>query len=78
MERTPCCISGCKRSTAKPFGEWICAKHWSLLTKAERRVWYRHKRQERRFGVTPRPQAYFRIWDALKRRVDPRKPPERE
>lgn len=74
-ERTPCSVPGCDRTTAKPFGEWICGKHWSLLTKDERRVWHRHKRQERRFGAPLRQAAYDRIWKALKRRADPRTPP---
>lgn len=68
-ERTPCCIPGCSRSTAKRFAEWICGKHWMLLTKAERRVWHRHKRQLRRYGEPLRPEAFDRIWAALKRRA---------
>lgn len=68
-ERTPCCIPGCRRTIGEPHYEWICSKHWSLLTKNERRVWHRHKRQAKRYGKPVRLEAYNRIWASLKKRV---------
>ncbi len=67
--RTPCCIPDCRRTSADPFYEWICPKHWALLTKNERRVWARHKREARRFGQPIRLEAYNRTWQSLKRRI---------
>ncbi len=29
--RLLCCVPFCSRTTAKPFAEWICAKHWPLV-----------------------------------------------
>lgn len=78
MARIPCCIPACTRTmgtetAVKRFGqqpgEWICATHWARIPRAEKRVWSRFKRQSRRFGGTVRPEAYDRVWEALKRRA---------
>lgn len=62
-----------KKAAIKRFGwfppEWICQPHWSLIPKAERRVWSRHLRQHRAHGFSLRPEAADRIWRALKRRA---------
>lgn len=78
MTRIRCCIPGCSRTmgadtAAKRFGhvpaEWICQPHWSRLSRKERAIWGRMKRQARRFGVWVRPEAASRVWAALKRRA---------
>jgi hypothetical protein len=64
--RTPCVIDGCGRSTAKPFAEWICGKHWAALTKAEKRAWGRLKRRARYKPEKVSPEAFLRIWRRCK------------
>lgn len=74
----PCVIDGCRRSIGytaafKRWGyvprEYICQIHWSRLPKKQRRVWARHQRLERKFGVAPKPEASRRVWNALVRRA---------
>lgn len=73
-ERLSCTSPGCRRTAARKGKlaravEWICPKHWAQLTKVEKRVWARFRREQRKFGFSPRPVAYERIWLALKRRA---------
>lgn len=50
-------------------GEWICQAHWSRLTKRERAVHNRHRRQFLRLGFQPHPAAAARVWASCKRRA---------
>jgi len=55
-ERLPCCVPFCRRTTrAGPFREWICGKHWRLVsrkTKTRRRMAERIvARADARFAV---------------------------
>jgi hypothetical protein len=77
-DRLACCIAGCTNTMGhdtarKRFGgipaEWICAAHWSRISRDERRIWARFKRQTRVAGSPMRPEADQRIWEALKRRA---------
>lgn len=75
-ERIGCCVPDCRRTgrrqpegALRPYTEWICARHWNLLTKDERRVWNRHRRQIRKYGQSVRPEACDRIWAILKKRA---------
>lgn len=75
-DRIGCLVEGCRRTarrvdpaSGREWNEWICGNHWRLLTKLEKRVWARFRRQQRRFGERPRPEAYDRIWSAIKTRV---------
>ncbi|WP_298846203.1 hypothetical protein [uncultured Salinicola sp.] len=75
-ERIGCCVPDCRRTgkrhpegAPRPYTEWICARHWSLLTKDERRGWNRHRRQIRKYGQSVRPEACDRIWAILKKRA---------
>lgn len=37
-DRTPCCVPFCRRTTkAGAFSEWICGKHWALVSKRTKR-----------------------------------------
>lgn len=36
--RIPCCVPFCRRTTqAGQFSEWICGKHWALVSKRTKR-----------------------------------------
>lgn len=59
--RLTCCIPGCRRTTAKPFTEWICANHWRLIPKAVRQVYQRAKRRHKDQA------ALYRLWGRCKR-----------
>lgn len=70
-----CRVPGCHRYTRRETAlkRWgsvhvslICGFHWRRLTKAERAVWARLRRQEHRYGQQPARQN--RVWDALIRR----------
>ncbi len=56
-----------KRFGGEP-GDWICARHWGRLTRAERRLWARFKRLARRYGWEALGARADRIWSALVRR----------
>lgn len=66
--RMGCSVPDCRRGTCRyAGGEWLCGKHWGRLTKAERRVFSRCKRQARKVGLwTDRGE---RVWRALVRRA---------
>lgn len=59
--RLTCCIPGCRRTTAKPFAEWICGKHWIRIPKAVRRVYQTARRRRKS------PAALARLWTRCKR-----------
>ena len=59
--RLACCIPGCRRTSAMPYSEWICGKHWSLIPKARRRIYQRAKR------LRKDPRALYRLWSRCKR-----------
>ena len=60
--RLSCLCPGCRRTTpAGRYPEWICARHWALLPKAQRRIYSRAKRK----GKSP--AALARIWRRLSR-----------
>lgn len=63
-----CSAEGCHRRTGRfERGEWLCSVHWARITRAERRVLFRAKRQAKRIGEwLPR---HERIWRALVRRA---------
>jgi len=68
--RLSCAVNGCLRTTGKPFAVWICGKHWMRLTKAERRVWARIRRQAKRYGWDALDrERHDRIWYGLVRRA---------
>lgn len=72
--RLPCCVPFCRRTTkAGGFSEWICGKHWRLVsrkTKQRRRMADRIvARASARFSATY--QAQGLTWtDAQLRRCD--------
>lgn len=77
-DRLPCVVDGCRHTMGhaaaiKRWGhvpaEWVCQRHWSRLTKAERRVWTRTKRRIRRLGFDPAPEVSARLWRGLVRRA---------
>lgn len=52
--RCVCLIVGCRRSTAVPYTEWLCPRHWSLVPKETRRVYARAKRHHKSQAVLDR------------------------
>jgi hypothetical protein len=73
--KVTCSAKGCARYRTQKLVEpgvrwvWICPAHWKRLTKAERRVWQRAMRRQRKFGREAFPSSVFwRIWRALARR----------
>lgn len=76
-EKIICRIKGCHRgihveTAVKRWGHanvsLICGVHWRL-TKAEKAVWHRIRRQARKFGLDSLGDREWRIWDALSRRA---------
>lgn len=72
VERLPCCVPFCRRTTAAVrFDEWICAKHWSLVSprsKARKRKIAGLLRRAERRGLN-KPQIWTaagRAWDTCK------------
>lgn len=45
--RVRCCVPYCNRTTATPYAEWICAKHWRSTSKSWRRRYALFKRRGR-------------------------------
>jgi hypothetical protein len=64
IERVACLVPGCRHTRRNDAGwsEWVCADHWRLLTRDEKRVWRRVKRWGSRM-------VYARVWRAMRRRV---------
>lgn len=65
MTRLSCCIPFCARTTAKPYDEWICGKHWSATSKRLRRIWFKRRRRWNA-GDHSQGRHLTRIWDKLK------------
>lgn len=71
--RNPCCIDGCKRSTAATHGlaldSWFCSEHWRAFVppgSPERRIYNRFWRRAKKFGWTNDSVAAFhRVWDRI-------------
>ena len=59
-ERTRCCVIGCRRTTAKPHAEWICAKHWKTVPRQTKADYAAEKRQVRR--ILARKPVYAEWW----------------
>lgn len=77
MSKILCRVAGCRRGMMRETAirqhgharvSFICGYHWRRLTKAERRVWYRIARLQRRIGDPLLPRS-GRIWSALIRRA---------
>jgi hypothetical protein len=65
--RLGCCVPFCRRTTARAeFDEWICGKHWQMVSKDRRRAYGRRTRQWRRY-YTVDDAVMARLWAALKR-----------
>lgn len=45
--RCVCLIEGCRRTTAIPYTQWLCPRHWSLVPKATRRAYALAKRRRK-------------------------------
>lgn len=78
LDRNPCAIEGCARTTAAPRGQmandqWICAEHWRRYVppgSRERRLYHRHFRRAKRLGWdAARRRSFWNFWDRLIARV---------
>lgn len=62
-ERVHCCVPFCRRTTRKPYREWICGIHWRLVssrTKQRRRAAVKiARRSNERFDDAYSAQGYF-------------------
>lgn len=69
--RRACSVQGCKRTSARFPGSWICGPHYRLAYpphSPERRAWLRVKRQFRKHEDERDWQRVNRLWRlALKR-----------
>lgn len=45
MTRVRCLCPGCRRTTGRPFAEWICGKHWAAVPKAKRKRFFSFRRR---------------------------------
>lgn len=73
-----CRVAGCHRgmhseTAQKRWGHsnvsLICGTHWRQLSRIERAVWSRLRRQARRFGIEHFGDREMRVWNALIRRA---------
>ncbi|RZN30487.1 hypothetical protein [Bradyrhizobium sp. Leo121] len=67
--RLTCCVPYCKRTTDRPFDEWLCGKHWPLVDKKARRVYGRRARVWRRYHRHSDGEAACRLWRWIKRQA---------
>lgn len=67
-DRLECVVPLCRRTTAHPYGEFICGKHWPLLSRAEKARFHRLKRMWRRRAAERRRIRLLidREWERLK------------
>ena len=73
-DRVPCCVPFCRRTIARgDFNEWICPRHWPLVsaaTKRRRRLADRiADRAQRRFDTLAAAQGGYWL-PAQRRRVE--------
>lgn len=60
-DRLPCCVPFCRRTTkAGRFTDWICAKHWPLVSLETRGAYNLAKRRARR--IIARRPIYCEYW----------------
>ncbi|CUA90888.1 hypothetical protein IMF23_04400 [Chelatococcus daeguensis] len=60
-DRLPCCVPFCRRTTkAGRFTDWICAKHWPLVSLETRGAYNLAKRRARR--IIARRPIYREYW----------------
>jgi hypothetical protein len=59
-----CCVPFCGHTTKRPYGEWICVKHWTLVDRALKR----EKREaDKRFKACDlEREAYDAVWQRCK------------
>jgi len=60
VNRLPCLVPGCRRTTGEPCGEWICPKHWRVIPLKRRKAYKRARDQDRPYEVRRR------LWDRLR------------
>lgn len=59
-DRIACCVPFCRRTTGKPFKEWICARHWSVVPRSLRAELTAAKRQAKK--ITARKPLHREWW----------------
>lgn len=61
-ERLHCCVPFCSRTTRpeRGFTEWVCGKHWPLVSRRRKRAYSLTKRRVRKI-VAKRPE-YREYW----------------
>lgn len=47
---TACCVPFCRGRSRTPYGEWICSRHWRLVSRDLRRTYGRAWRVDARLG----------------------------
>lgn len=77
IDRNPCAIEGCTRTT-KALGQyasdqWFCSEHWRIACPPKsklRQIYNRFFRKAKRFGWSDQKRrAFFRFWNALVNRA---------
>lgn len=72
-ERLTCCVLGCRRTTGKPFKEWICAIHWKLISKTTKRRRAKLRRLAKTRGWTFRIERMDnKLWERAKKEANER------
>lgn len=57
----------CRRTTPKPFHEWICSQHWKNVPKKWKAVKRRTEKRARQEQTEEAWDAYLRIWARCRR-----------
>ncbi len=75
VERNPCAIEGCRRTTAAPESgrlgsdQWLCGEHWRRFVpprSLRRRAYHAYFRRAKREGWSPPlRRKFWRFWDSL-------------
>lgn len=73
-ERTRCCIPLCRRTTKEQHDEWICYRHWPLVSKEVKRRRRLLKNAINRRGVLTPQMAWMdrQLWERAKREATER------